>query len=191
MNAIKQLIEIGCLVQRVNDIRDDLAFGLHSMEFSDIEAVQKYAVDRGIAKAAAAGDFEPAPGAIAAAETATAGERRTILRGDLFQMRANGADVSGVNQCVKSAPDKFIRAVAQTRLESGIRKLQGAVRGENGDDFPGRVQQRRKLGGPESETGVRENSLGHLIVASFAGWSRELPARFAEASKDRPTNRKR
>jgi hypothetical protein len=44
---------------------------------------------------------------------------------------------------------------------------------------------------PESETGVRDNSLGHLIVASFAGWSAELPARLAEASKDRPKTRKR
>ena len=48
MNAIKQLIEIGGLVQRVNDIGDNLAFGLHALEFSDIEAVQENAVDRWI-----------------------------------------------------------------------------------------------------------------------------------------------
>jgi hypothetical protein len=47
------------------------------------------------------------------------------------------------------------------------------------------------LCGPESETGVRENSLGHLIVTSSAGGDAELPARLAESSKDRPRTRKR
>ena len=161
------------------------------MKIGNIQAVQKDAFDRGIGELAAAGDFEPAPRAIAAAEPATTGERSTILRGDLLQMSANWSDVGGVHQSVEAAADKLIGTVSQTGLESGIREVKGAVRGQNGDDFPGGVQQRRKLGGPESETGVRENSLGHLIVASFAGWSRELPARLAEASKDQRKNRKR
>src|SRR5580700_8004149 len=106
-------------------------------------------------------------------------------------MSANGADVCGVHQRVKAAADEFLGTVTQTGLESGVRELQGAVRSENGDDFPGGVQQRRKLGGPESETGVRDNSLGHLIVASIAGADRKPPAGLAEASKDRPRTRKR
>jgi hypothetical protein len=127
MNAGKKLIEVGGLVQRVNDIRDHLALGFHAMKFRNIQAMQKNPVDRGIGEAAAAGDFEPAPGAIAAAETATAGEGRAILRRDLLQMGANGSNVGGVHQCVKAAADKLVRAVTQTGLESGIRKLQGAV----------------------------------------------------------------
>src|SRR4029077_14086331 len=125
------------------------------------------------------------------AEAATAGDWGAVLRSDLFQMRANGANVGRMHQRVKAAADKFIGTITQDGLECGIRELYCAVCGENGDDFPGGVQQRRKLCSPERETGVRNNSLCHLIVASLAGWSTELPARLAEASKDRPRTRNR
>jgi hypothetical protein len=113
-----------------------------------------------------------------------------MLRGNLLQMSVNGSNIRRVDERVKTAADKFVRAVTQTGLESGICELQGTVCPENGDDFPGGVQQVRKLCGPESDSGVRDNSLGHVIVASLAGGHAQLPAGLSEASKDRPRTRK-
>jgi len=74
----EKLVQVGGLVQRVNYIRDDLTLGFHAVKIGNVQAVQKNPFDGGIRKAAAAGDFEPAPRTVAAPETATAGEWRAI-----------------------------------------------------------------------------------------------------------------
>ena len=113
------------------------------------------------------------------------------MGGDLLQMIANSTNIGGVHQRVKLAADKLVGTVTQTGLESGIREVHGAVCAEDGDDFPDGVQQRRKLCGPESDSGVRDNSLSHLIVASLAGVDTKPPAGLAEASKGLARTRKR
>jgi hypothetical protein len=153
--------------------------------------MQKNAFDPRVGKPAAAGDFEPTPGAIAAAQSAAGGKRRAILRCDLLQVRPNRADVGRVRQRVKAAAEEFLGEVPKVMQKCGIRKLHVSLGRENRDDFLCGIQQRRKLCGPESNSGVRGNSLGHFNVASVAGWSAELPAGLAEASKDRADARMR
>src|SRR5258708_39486927 len=104
-------------------------------------AVNRNAVDGGIGKAAAGGYFEPAPGAIAAAESAAARQRPAILRGDLLQVRANRADVGGGGQCVKTAADEVVGAITKTMQKSGGRKLHRSIDRKNGDGFAGAIQQ--------------------------------------------------
>jgi len=103
VNAVEKLVQVGGLVQRVNDIRDDLTLGFHAVKIGNVQAVQKNPFYGGIRKAAAAGDFEPAPRTVAAPETATAGERRAILRGNLPQMSVNCSNIRGVDERVKTA----------------------------------------------------------------------------------------
>jgi len=110
------------------------------LKSGDVDAMQENPLDGGIGKAAAAGDFETSAGSIAAAEPAAKAERHAVERGDLLQKSANRADVGGVHQRVKNCGQQVRTGrLPQIGLESGVGKLQGAVRGKNGDDFPGGV----------------------------------------------------
>src|SRR6185369_13378144 len=77
VDAREELIEVGGLVERVDDIGNDLALGLHALQVGDIdEGEDKYAGQGFVSKIRDA-SFEPAPGAIIALQAVT----RLGLRG--------------------------------------------------------------------------------------------------------------
>ncbi len=86
MNVLQQLVEIRGFVESVNDLKDDLAFGLHTLQGGDIEKADD---NSGIAGGVRAGfGVEPAPGAFGSAQATSDVDAGFKLRAQTAEDRA-------------------------------------------------------------------------------------------------------
>ena len=61
VDAEKQLVQVGGLIQRVNDIGDDLALFLHALQVGDIQKTNCDRFDAGVMQMVLRGNLKPAP----------------------------------------------------------------------------------------------------------------------------------
>jgi len=104
-------------------------------------------------------------------------------------MSVNGSNIRGMDERVKTAADKFVRAVNPNWFgKRNLRIARVPFCRENGDDFPGGVQQVRSCAVPRAIPGSRQFS-GHVIVASIGRGTHNYGETFGSL-KDRPRTRK-
>ena len=70
MDAEKQLVQVGGLIQGVDDIGDDLALFLHALQVGDIEKADDDGLDAGVAQMVLGRNFKPTPQTVFALEAA-------------------------------------------------------------------------------------------------------------------------
>jgi hypothetical protein len=88
------------------------------------------------------------------------------LRGDLTQTFADFRRIQGVHDRIKALSKQLLGGVPQHISKSAVGELQGAIRGENGNELACKVDQVGKLRSAELYPRLCIHSLRHEFAAS-------------------------
>src|SRR5271157_1234499 len=151
----------------MDNVGDNLAFRLHTLEFGDILGVEKYSFQARFAGAIAPDNLKPAPGAIARAQAAAVAGTGTRLSGNFLQAFSQMLNVNGMNDGINAAAEQFLGVVTQGTAEGIVNEMNGAIRTKDGDEFLGCIEQRSEVLRTEPDraslpvpAGVSEASVG-------------------------------
>ena len=146
VDAVKKLIEVGRIVERVYDFGDDLPLGFHAMESADIEVGYYRAIDSQVSRRRPHRDVEASPTAVASAQTATMFLRRTVSSTVVAaQKLLVTLLVALVQQAIDICSEEFFGGVTEDAREPRAGEENGAVILQNGYEFANRIQKDGKL----------------------------------------------
>lgn len=129
VNADQKLIEVGSLVERVNDVGHDLALFLHTAEVGDVEKTDDDSFDAGIAEVILAGDLEPAPGAVFALDAVIVADPAAGSSGEFVDALLGGDALFRMENVDEGSADEFAVEVAEDAAEAFAGIDDGAVTG--------------------------------------------------------------
>src|ERR1700690_1088061 len=148
VNSHEELVQIGSLIEGVDDVGDYLALRFHAMKFRDVQGVEQDSFHAGFIHPVAAGHLNPTPRTVAATEAVTLGNRRAGPGADILQSFAEMLDINGGRNTLDTSAKQIFRAVTQNRKERRVGKLNRAVHAKDGDEFTRGIKQGCELWSP-------------------------------------------
>lgn len=127
MNMGEQLIEIGGLIEGVNDIGDDLALGFHAVKIGDVRVRDDDGVDGRIGEKTVAGGFEIAPGAILGTEAAAGLGDRAGKGSEFAKALAGGAEIVGMENGGDGQATELVGTITEDAGKTAAGVEDGAV----------------------------------------------------------------
>jgi hypothetical protein len=129
----------------VDDVGDDLALGLHTLKVVDIDEAKDERVDGGVVEAIADGDFEPAPSAIFALETAADFALRGGALLGRLELGAKQGLLVGMKKTEHGGAGQLVGRVAEEAAERVVYEEQRAIGIDEGEKFLGGIEERGEV----------------------------------------------
>ena len=150
MDAEKQLIQVGGLIQCVDDVGNDLALFLHSLQIGDVEKADDDGFDAGVAQMILGRNLKPAPQSVLALEAATGVKPSARRFRQLLKTFASGRLLFRMEQVNDGLSDQIAGKIAEDTAKPFICIENRAFTIEERKQFACRSQQRGELLGTQN-----------------------------------------
>jgi hypothetical protein len=132
VDVLKELVEVGCFIQRVNDLENNLALGFHPLQIGYIQQANddpRVAVTRVTARFG----IKPPPAAVLTAKAAPHVDPGFQVRAQTAEYGAKQVQIVLMDQIGDRSAGHLDGSVAKNTPESGIYKEYGSIRVKDGD----------------------------------------------------------
>src|SRR5260370_26193383 len=175
MDAPQEFIQVCGFVEGMHDLGDDLSLGFHPVKIGDVPKTDDNAPDGRQVGMIAGGSIEPAPTPVFAPQPAAAAKCPTSAGGQTAKTFANFIGILCVQEVDNRSSGKTFARMAHKTSTTCACTLNGAVRAENCDQLPDRVQQRGELLRAHAGALRKGGTLVHLVAARDTSLRKRAP----------------